>query len=44
MLGIIKGLSEGYDDLLNDEGVEEEYGVPVFYNDEEMFDYLSGDE
>lgn len=39
MLGIIKGLSENYDDLL-EEGPEEEYGIPVFYDDEEMYDYL----
>jgi hypothetical protein len=43
MLGIIKGLSEGYDDLL-DSSVDEEYGIPVFYDDDEMFEYLSEDE
>lgn len=43
MLGLIEGLTESYDDILDD-GPEEEYGVPVFYDDDEMYDHILREE
>lgn len=43
MLGLIEGLNESYDNILDD-GREEVYGVPVFYDDDEMYDQLLEDE
>jgi hypothetical protein len=39
MLGIIDGIDEAYD-RLTEEDDEEAYGVPVFYDDEELYDHL----
>jgi len=39
MFGILEEISEKYDSILEDEP-ETEYGIPVFYNDEELYDHL----
>lgn len=43
MLGLIKGImAESYDIL--DQEVDEQYGIPIFYDDESMYEYLERDE
>jgi hypothetical protein len=38
MLGIKQGLEDVYDQLTEDQ--EEVYGVPVFYEEENLYEYL----
>lgn len=39
MFGIIEGIDEAYDSLIGEED-EEAYGVPVFYDDEQLYDHI----
>lgn len=39
MFGIIEGIDEAYDSLTEEED-EEAYGVPVFYDDEQLYDHI----